>query len=541
MELNDLLTNLILDFGYSDLSFDIDAIGFMDGFAVDKQSSFLKLVDPLSSLYSFNIAFTSGRIRLTHRLNKPILTITPDECIIDKSVDAIALEIVDSLSLPKTLTLNLTDSTYDFRQMSVLAQVPVVVSKHESVADIAVLTFRSYAKQLAEIWLNDLWTGRSYFKFNLSKKYLSLEVGDNIILERNDMSHLIMITNIVDTHYRSIEARSLSPDIYNYRESDISVPVVSSPKLPGPGHFVVLDLALARQSPLCLQYLAVYADPWPTSFALYLQNGQSFTFNQTISKPSNIGTTQNIFTSGPTDIFDMHSVLIVTCPFALSSVSILDVFNGKNYAAVLGDDQQWEIIAFCQATLIAPSTYKLSQFLRGLGGQDYLAQRTVQSGATFVLLDDTIISLASGTSMLGITQTWRLGPSSRNYGDDTYLEFEATPTSLALKPYPPRHLSALKNNNDIIINFMRSGRIDADGWEPIDIPLGEDSLLFELDVMRDGKVVRTLTSSSQQIIYASFDQISDFGSLVSSLSIQIYQISSIVGRGFPATGQFNFT
>lgn len=47
-------------------------------------------------------------------------------------------------------------------------------------------------------------------------------------------------------------------------------------------------------------------------------------------------------------------------------------------------------------------------------------------------------------------------------------------------------------------------------------------------------VVRTLTSSTTSVIYTAADQTTDFGAPVPEVTVRVYQLSAIVGRGTPA-------
>jgi hypothetical protein len=62
-------------------------------------------------------------------------------------------------------------------------------------------------------------------------------------------------------------------------------------------------------------------------------------------------------------------------------------------------------------------------------------------------------------------------------------------------------------------------------------PLGEDSASYEIDVMDDDDVVRTISTIATEFGYTASDQTTDFGSAQSSIVFRIYQISAIVGRG----------
>jgi hypothetical protein len=59
--------------------------------------------------------------------------------------------------------------------------------------------------------------------------------------------------------------------------------------------------------------------------------------------------------------------------------------------------------------------------------------------------------------------------------------------------------------------------------------------MYDVEIMNGANVVRTLTGITSPIAsYTSAQQISDFGSNQSSVSVKIYQLSGIIGRGYSA-------
>ena len=64
------------------------------------------------------------------------------------------------------------------------------------------------------------------------------------------------------------------------------------------------------------------------------------------------------------------------------------------------------------------------------------------------------------------------------------------------------------------------------------MPLGEDSERYELDILKDGAVQRTLASATPQVLYPADHELADFGAARPTLSLRVAQISATVGRGF---------
>ena len=185
------------------------------------------------------------------------------------------------------------------------------------------------------------------------------------------------------------------------------------------------------------------------------------------------------------------------------------------------------------AELVAVNVWRLSRLLRGLGGQEYLATRDLPAGADFVLLDAGVSPLVAGLAEWNAPHNWRLGPSSMNFVDARFTAFSTNATSVALRPLAPVRATARRSADGVLISWIRRGRGDADAWEPVDIPLGEDVERYEIDIIDGGIVKRTLVTSTPSVFYAAGDEIADFGAPVATLDLGIQQMSATAGRGFP--------
>ena len=81
---------------------------------------------------------------------------------------------------------------------------------------------------------------------------------------------------------------------------------------------------------------------------------------------------------------------------------------------------------------------------------------------------------------------------------------------------------------------MRRSRVDAEWRDGVDIPLGEESERYEVEIYSGLTLKRTLTATSPTVAYSAAQQVTDFGSAQSSVSVKVYQLSAVVGRGYPA-------
>ncbi len=92
--------------------------------------------------------------------------------------------------------------------------------------------------------------------------------------------------------------------------------------------------------------------------------------------------------------------------------------------------------------------------------------------------------------------------------------------------------------NDWTLTWIRRTRVSGEWKDLIDAPLSETSESYEIDIFSDGTYVtlkRTLTAVTPTVAYTSAQQVTDFGSNQATLYVKIYQLSGIVGRGYPLT------
>ena len=195
-----------------------------------------------------------------------------------------------------------------------------------------------------------------------------------------------------------------------------------------------------------------------------------------------------------------------------------------------------KMFSFANAAMMGSGIWKLSRLVRGIGGEEFLAARTLPSGATFILLDQAVVPLVTELSQLGATHRFRIGPANSDYADNACVEISSTVGSKALRPYSPVRARARRVSSGIELSFIRRSRRDADGWETLDIPIGEEREAHEIEILNGGNVVRTLMAGASSLTYPAVDELADFGVPQASLDLRLYQFSDLVGRGYPLSG-----
>ncbi|WP_442754715.1 baseplate multidomain protein megatron [Methylocystis sp. JAN1] len=505
--------------------------GFVDGYVLDRPMSPREAIDPLAALYGFDAIAGAGRLDFVDRRGKPVREISEDDLVAGREMPLVTLTRAQESELPREIALTYADSENEFQIARVLARRPESRSARQSEAQAAVMTHRADAQKLAEIWLQDLWIGRETAEFALGPGLAALEPGDVVRLGPAG-GRLFQIQRITDGAAREVGARAVDAGVYDTPARKIVKNAVASPRIVGPPRVVALDLAVTRATP-ALSYVAAFADPWPGPLAIVKDAASSASETLgVIEKRAMIGDTLDALPPGPVGRFDNGSS--VTVRFAAGQLASVDdraALAGKTAMAICGADGAWEIFSFARAELVDDKTYRLSRFLRGLGGEAHLAARVAPAGSTVVLLDDALVPLSRSVSEIGAPVTYAIGPADRDIADPLYVRITATATAKALKPYAPTQARARRAPAGVVIDFIRRSRVDSDAWEVVDIPLGEAIEGYEADiVLPTGS--RTLSTAAPSVLYPAAQELSDFGAPQNALSLSLYQMSAIVGRGF---------
>ena len=250
--------------------------------------------------------------------------------------------------------------------------------------------------------------------------------------------------------------------------------------------------------------------------------------------PSIIGETLDPLPAGPTSRWDRaNEVRVQLYGGALASAGDARVLDGASAAAVLNADGEWEVLQFANAELIGDKIYRLSRLLRGQAGSEYAIAAPLAVGAPFVLLDDHLVTLASGLGALDRAIDLRIVATGRSHDDPSALALTVTPKATALMPLSPVHVSARRGGDGIHVSWIRRTRRDGDNWG-VEVPLGEDVEGYTLEILSGASVVRSIVCTTSSAIYANADELADFGAPQSSLHGRVVQMSSTVGRGRPA-------
>ncbi|HMO29743.1 glycoside hydrolase/phage tail family protein [Enterovirga sp.] len=507
--------------------------GFIDGYVVDRPMSARDILEPLATLYGLGAATGPQGIVWRRPGGGPAAPVAMSDLVDEGGrTSVLSLTRAQETDLPAAVEIGFTDGDTEYGRAVVGSRRLVGTSRREMAIEAALVVSRGEAQRLADARLQAIWAGREAASFALGPRMLALEPGDVVAL--GEEARLYRIERIVEGRVRRVEARAVEPVAAG---GGVVAPEGGKRRPPplavGPPMAILLDLPATGAMPEILQHIAVAADPWPGRVAVYRAppDGPA-TLHRIVEAPAVIGRTWSPFGPGPVWRWDRRNVLEVELSAAgLSSIDDEAALAGGNLLAVLGPDGAAEIVSARDAELVGERRFRLATFLRGLGGTEHLAARSLAEGMTVVRLDGAPAPLTSARDEIGQSWVYRVGPAARDPADPAYVVVEGTVSPYALAPLAPVRVRARRSAAGIALSWVRRTRIDGDGWGMADVPLGEEIEAYEVEILSGADIVRMLATGEPALLYEAASEMADFGAPQSSLALRIYQLSRVVGRG----------
>ncbi|KQQ11900.1 hypothetical protein ASF53_14575 [Methylobacterium sp. Leaf123] len=540
LELDRLIAAILSDLGI-DAALDIDAAGFLDGAVLDRPLSAREALEPLARLFNLDVSVSAGALRIRDgRKSAPAVLDAGDFVLGEGEAAPLRRVRAQESELPRSVAIGFSDGeSPDYRRATASAARAAGARRQEVRVEAAIVTRRDAVQALAEAVLDAALAGRDTAAFGVSPRRIDLEPGDVVALPDENRRTLHRIVRIDDAPTgRRIETRAAPLPRPDPAPATLALRTGRRPPaVPGPVFALPLVLPVEHGDPVPLSYLAVSADPWPGAVAVWrsADEGAPFALHRTIDHPACLGRTLTSLPPGPLWRFDRNARLNVTLRHAegLSSIGEAAALGGGNLFAVIGADGAVEILSAAKAELVEAETWRLSGLLRGLAGSEAAAGRPAGAGSLIVRLDDGAVRpLVDRLDEAGRRFLYRVGPAERDPADPAFVGFAATADLTAFLPLSPVHLRARREAGGIRFHWTRRARRDADAWEPADVPLGEGAEAYRLDILaEDGRILRSLSTDTTSALYASADEIADFGTRRTEIDAALVPIGPLAGPG----------
>lgn len=535
--LAETVAQLLTDFGFHD--HDTGALsGTVPGYVIDRVMAARDALEPLELAFFFDALESGGEIVLRHRGAEPPVIEVEEGDLVEARADSALLTLTrgQETELPASAKVRFISSTGDYGQAVSEARRIAGASGRVSQADLPLVLEGAQAGAIAETWLFEAWAARERASFSLPPSQLAVEPGDSVRIVGAGGTRLFRVTEIGEHGAREIEARSVDPEIYTAGTGKERPARGGAPVITGAPLVEFIDLPLLRgDEPPAAGYVAATQSPWPGSVAIYgSPEATGYVLKGLATAPATVGVTLDDLAAGPEGRIDHGTRLRVKVEGeALASCTLLQLYSGRNVAAVRNADGEWEVLQFANASLVSAGTYELSGLLRGQGGTERAMRTPVAAGARFVLINTALARLDLAASEVRLPYSWRTGPAARDIGDATYADAVHAFEGLGLKPLSPVHVRATRSDGDATISWLRRTRLGGDAWEAADVPIGEDVESYEVDILDGAAVKRTLSAASTSVLYTAAQQTEDFGEAQASLDVRVYQLSASYGRGTP--------
>lgn len=535
-ELSDLVSQLLDDYGFE--AYSAGALrGTVPGFVIDRVMSARDALQPLELGYFFDSIESNGLITFRHRgeIAWPGVIAAAD-CVEERAgAPLITVTRGQETELPASAKIRFIGGDDTYQQAVAEARRLSGASGRVAQADLPIVLDDGLAGSIAESWLFEAWAARERASFSLPPSKLAIEAGDVVALAVGNQAKDVRIIDVTERGARDLEALSIDRDVY---ARSVVAPRMPQP-LPaiqvGSPAITFLDVPpISSTASAASGFVAALQKPWPGSVAVYASPQTSgYNLKALVAASATIGVTLDEIRPGPEGRIDQATRFRVRLTNGmLTATDVISMLGGANTAAVRALDGAWEVIQFAGVTLVDTQTYELSTLLRGQFGTERAMSVTIDAGAPFVVLDAAVTEIPLDVSELNVPLNWRSGPGNRDIADASYETRLHAFEGVGLKPLSPVHVRGRRSAGDIMLSWTRRTRIGGDAWEFADVPLGEGSEAYEVDVMDGTAVKRVLTSAAPSVVYSNADQISDFGSPQASLSVRVVQISADVGRGF---------
>jgi len=518
------------------------------GYHVARQMPAKTALETLLTFYSVDVAEDDWKIVFKKRGGTSVATIAaaelaahayggdlPDRAVTVRSQDA---------EIPTHLTVSYESRTLDYEiatQQAVRIDKPNLMRREISMGIVATNT---KAKQVAEVLMKMLWRVRQSYKFSVRREYLWLAPGDVVtvsgqamrIVEMSDADGVVWV--MAEEEPGGVYESDAVADTLEVSQVDINkeryIPSFIPMNLPpirvtdGDGGF----------------YVAAHGDSTRYSGAavqVSLDGGSSWTDQAVLGSADRavVGLCTSTLGTGLEGCLDYTAsvaVRITNSGDTLADATLDEMLeDGANLAAIGSDATGYEIIQFMTATL-ADGIYTLTGLLRGLYGTSrYMA--THAASENFVMLDGfTGIDYVNlSTELIGTEILCRVRSPYGSVGSPTAFTSDGS----TITPLPAQGAYATRLLSATPWCFLKWYPADRYFFEQADLAdfyggqQSEESESYEVDVIHptSGAVLRTITATTPAATYTYADRVADGYPQTQPIVFDIYQMSSVVGRG----------
>jgi hypothetical protein len=545
--LDDVVRDLMRESGYIDDDFDVTALSTQTvlGYVRTGVMAGRAAIEPLRQAKFFDGIESAGIIKYVRRGGPIVRSLTLDDLGFtiagDDPPSKLTTQTIDETTLPRTVRVHYLSVSRDYEPGEQLSPTRAgTKSTNDLDVTLPMVLEDDEAARIAEVLWSDAWTSRKTHQAVIDCGIQELEPTDPIEVPLENRTSRVRILSIEDSYPALRRMELIRDDDGAY----VSNAVGSTPgyvrhplQIASPAELVLLDIpALRDEDDDAGVYAAVR--PYLTDSAFRgatilrsVDNGGTYSSLGPVGTPTPMGYLLSSVPDGIYTVWDESNTIRVQMQYGdLESRSEDEVLAGAN-AAAIGAHGRWEIVQFRDATHLGNGVYELTGLLRGRRGTEYNVGLAVADDRFVMLSMGGLVRLQMNVSDVGAERLYKVVAQGSAFADAEAQSF--TSNGEALRPFSPVHIEAsLEVDGDIVVEWIRRGRLGQTLQDGTDIALSEESEEYEVDVEIDGAVVRTIEVTAQTATYTAAQQAADFGTITGGeIAFAVYQISASVGRG----------
>ena len=511
----------------------------VDGYVVDRRMPAKNAIDPLRIVGLFDLVIEDGGIRAKVRGGNSVMTVFYDDLVLQP--DGIRPYEITHLDASKTasiIDLVYNDKDRNFERSIARDQRTTVGGSEISTVVLPVAISPSQARQVAQSLLYSAWAGKDVWKIHGSRKHLRLSPGDAFdFVDESAVTRRLLCTGKSVTGFNVVDIDAIQDEQSAWTSTALgaSGAVIAVPSYTPAPSVIFLDIPIIREQD-DFQGIYIGANYGQANVSLYLSEDGGITFEfatlltgMTAGNGVGYSSQFNSWIGG--NVFDDGNYFDVKLSGGtLASVTDAQLLVAGKNICVFGV----ELVQFGTATLLSSAngqnTYRLTHLLRGRKGTEF-AISTHSTGDKFVLLDP--IPARYALSGVGQNLIWKLVANADDLESQTkYTSFVCE--QIGHRPYSPVYITGARDgSSNLTIGFTRRARYGSAWGASLTVPLDQDTESYEIDIMSGVTVKRTISTTTPSATYSAADQVTDFGSAQASVLVNIYQLSSVFGRGTP--------
>lgn len=530
--------------------YDLEGIA-VDGYTIASPTTTLAAIAPLEAAYAFDTVEQHGITRFVRRGRMPLTTIDPGD-LAARAPDAsetpprYSLDRQPDHELARSVALTYRSPARDYQEATQTSTRTRGEAFTDRTDNLALVLSDAAAKAVADRTLWASWTDRMPARITVSDRYRFLVPGDSVMIEMTGAHMPFRIEHLTRGADGLIELELRQEDPFIYRGSTEAAvaPVPAQSIEPVGSTFVYAfnaPMTTAAGDDMGFAWAIDAASSGWRGGSVYrsLDEGDSWSRLVSESRRDITGSVATALPGAACELWDRTNSVDVVLRYAnheLESKTELQVLNGANAAWIgAANGSHGEIVQFATVELIAaaPKTYRLSNLLRGRRGTEHEAALHGPD-EVFVLLN--ITTLRSADFGQSEWQRSRLYRGVSVYEDpDTVTDHQHfTASGERKRPRSPVHARAQRDDaGNLSLSWVRRVR----GYPPVlgygAVPLDESTEAYEIDVVVGGTVKRTLSASTPSVTYTAAQQAADGITPGAPVTVCIYQLSALAGRGHP--------